>query len=404
MVPKKGSQSRDAKRSVGVRPEKRMARRTNSRNTADVLIIGGGIIGASIAFRLAHAHLKVTVLDRGEPGAEATAAAAGMLAPQGEMVEPKEFSDLCFASRDLYPRFVAEVEEMSGQRVGYRRDGSLLVALTEQQEAELRGLHQTQTRQGFQIELWEPGEVARRLPGLASDLRVGVFVPRDHWVDNERLMHALLECCLRLKVRGVFRHNVAKINLRGSRIESVEAVSSERGTTAKFSAESYILSAGCWSGELAAPLGLNLPLQPCHGQMLEFDAPAELPMVVRAGINYLVPRSERRVVVGTTAEYIGFEKAVTGEGLKSLLEGAVRLAPLVKSFRFRRAWAGLRPDTADHLPILGQSPIENLLLATGHFRNGILLAPVTAQVISELLLTGTTSYPLEPYRATRFAD
>ncbi len=382
---------------------KRAAQSTRPRNTADVVIIGGGIIGASIAFRLAQARLKVTVLDRGEPGAEATAAAAGMLAPQGEMVEPKEFSDLCFASRDLYPRFVAEVEEISKQSVGYRRDGSLLVALDNHQEAELRELHQTQTRQGFRIELWEPPEVARRFPGLAADLHVGVFVPGDHWVDNERLMRALVECCLRLNVHIESGRNVTKINLRESRVESVEAISSEHRTTTKFFAASYVLAAGSWSGELAAPLGLKLPLQPCRGQMLEFDAPAELPFVVRAGINYLVPRSERRVVVGTTAEYAGFEKAVTGDGLQSLLAGATRLAPLVKDLRFRRAWAGLRPDTADHLPILGQSPIANLLLATGHFRNGILLAPVTAQVISELLLTGTTSHSLEPYRAARFA-
>lgn len=391
------------KRSTSAPPVKRAAQSTSPRKTADVVIIGGGIIGASIALRLAQARLKVTVLDRGEPGCEASAAAAGMLAPQGEMVEPKEFSDLCFASRDLYPRFVAEIEEMSKQSVGYRRDGSLLVALDEHQETELRELHLTQTRQGFHIELWELPEVTQRFPGLAADLRVGVFVPGDHWVDNQRLMRALVESCLRLNVRVEGRWNVTRINVRRSRVESVEAASSEHGRTTRFSGESYILSAGCWSGELATPLGLDLPLQPCRGQMLEFDAPAELPFVVRAGINYLVPRPERRVVVGTTAEYVGFEKVVTGEGLRSLLAGATRLAPLVKDLRFRRAWAGLRPDTADHLPILGQSPIENLLLATGHFRNGILLAPVTAQVISELLLTRTTSHPLEAYRPTRFA-
>ena len=391
------------KRGTSAPPVKRAAQGTRPRNTADVVIIGGGIIGASIALRLAQARLKVTVLDRGEPGCEASAAAAGMLAPQGEMVEPKEFSDLCFASRDLYPRFVAEIEEMSKQSVCYRRDGSLLVALDEHQEAELRQLYESQSQQGFQIELWEPSEVARRFPGLAPELRIGVFLPGDHWVDNQRLMRALVESCLRLKVCFEGRWNVTKINVRESRAESVEAASSAHGRTARFSAESCILSAGCWSGELAAPLGLKLPLQPCLGQMLEFDAPADLPFVVRAGINYLVPRSERRVVVGTTAEYVGFEKTVTGEGLRSLLEGATRLAPLVKGLHFRRAWAGLRPDTADHLPILGQSPIENLLLATGHFRNGILLAPVTAQVISELLLTRTTSHSLEAYRPTRFA-
>jgi glycine oxidase len=136
--------------------------------------------------------------------------------------------------------------------------------------------------------------------------------------------------------------------------------------------------------------------------MMEFEATRELPFVVRAGMHYLVPRPERRVLAGTTAEYQGFQKVVTAQGLRSILEGVTRLAPLVGEFRFLRAWAGLRPDTTDHLPILGFGEIENLVFATGHFRNGILLAPVTAEIIADLILKGSTSRPLEPYRPTRF--
>jgi len=137
--------------------------------------------------------------------------------------------------------------------------------------------------------------------------------------------------------------------------------------------------------------------------MIEFESPQDFPLVVRASTHYLVPRAQRRIVAGTTTEYVGFEKAVTGEGLRSILEGAMRITPLVKQLRFRRAWSGLRPDTADHLPILGYGELDNLLFATGHFRNGILLAPITAQLISELLLAGSTSRPIEVYRPTRFA-
>ncbi len=136
---------------------------------------------------------------------------------------------------------------------------------------------------------------------------------------------------------------------------------------------------------------------------MEFDCAAEFPLVLRAGHHYLVPRDGGRVVVGTTAEYAGYEKTVTGGGLRSILEGAERIVPDVENFKFRRAWAGLRPDTADHLPILGQGELPNLILATGHFRNGILLAPVTAKLITELVLTGSTSVPIEVYRPTRFA-
>jgi glycine oxidase len=138
--------------------------------------------------------------------------------------------------------------------------------------------------------------------------------------------------------------------------------------------------------------------------MLEFEVPVELPMPVRAGHHYLVPRAGRRVLAGTTSEYAGFNKEVTAEGLRSIIEGGLRFAPLLRDLRFRRAWAGLRPDTPDHLPVLGHSELENLVFATGHFRNGILLAPVTAQLISEVMMTGSTSRSMDPYLPSRFGS
>ena len=371
--------------------------------TADVLVVGGGIIGCSVALRLAQAGLSVIVLDRGEPGAEASSAAAGMLAPQGEMVEPRPFSDLCMASRSLYPRFAAEIEELGGHHVGYRSDGSLRVALDEKQQEELAEVHRQQTAQGFSLQPLTAAEVHERVAGLSPQIRSGLFVPGDHWVDNERLMRALLTACRHVGVHIEAGQGVRKFNTKGQRIENLEAASDPAGRAATYTAKTYVLAAGCWSGELAAPLGLNLPLAPCRGEMMEFATPRELPLVVRAGIHYLVPRPEQRVLVGTTAEYVGYEKAVTGQGLRSILEGAARLAPLVNGLRFQRAWAGLRPDTPDHLPILGYGEIENLVFSTGHFRNGILLAPLTAEIISELILKGSTSRPIEAYRPTRFA-
>lgn len=370
----------------------------------DVVVIGGGIIGCSIAFRLAQARLRVCVLDRGQPGAEASGAAAGMLAPQGESVEPDAFSDLCMASRELYPSFIAEIEDLSGQTVGYRPDGTLLVALDEEEGRELEAIYQGQTRAGLKLERLTAEAVHERVRGLSRQIRCGLFVPGDHWVDNERLNEALVEVCRRLGVAFCPRSEVTRIHTRSGRVESVETAlhTAGAGESSTVSGGQYVLAAGCWSSALVKPVGITLPMEPCRGQMIEFDSPEELPLVVRAGMHYLVPRAERRVLVGTTAEYAGFEKAVTGEGLQSILEGAVRLAPLVKNLRFRRAWAGLRPDTADHLPVLGYGELENLVFATGHFRNGILLAPVTAQLISELILAGSTSRPIETYRPTRF--
>jgi glycine oxidase len=367
----------------------------DSSRTADVLIIGGGIIGCSIAWRLAQAGMGVTVLDRSEPGGEASSAAAGMLAPVGEMVTPRTFSDLCVASRGVYPRFAAEIEEGSGHNVGYRSDGSLLVALDEKLEEELAEVHRTQTAQDFALHALTAAQVHARGLGLSPQVRSGLFIPGDHWVDNERLMRALLVACQRAGVHLEAGQAVHKFHTRGDHIESLAA-----GSGARFTAKTYVLAAGCWSGEVARELGINLPVAPCCGQMMEFEA--ELPFVVRAGIHYLVPRPERRLLVGTTAEYTGFEKLVTAKGLLSVLAGAVGLAPRVSEFRFLRAWAGLRPDTADHLPILGYGEIENLVFATGHFRNGILLAPVTAEIIADLILKGSTTRPIEAYRPTRF--
>jgi glycine oxidase len=369
----------------------------DSSRATDVLIIGGGIIGCSIAWRLARAGVSVTVVDRSEPGAEASSAAAGMLAPVGEMVEPQTFSELCVASRGLYPRFAGEIEESSGHHVGYRNEGSLLVALNEDLEHELAQVHRTQAAFGFTLHPLTSTEVRDRGLGLSPEARGGLFVPDDHWVDNERLMRALHIVCQRAGVRFEAGVAVHKFHTQGDHIESVAAESG-----ASFTAKTYVLAAGCWSGEVAGALRIHAPITPCCGQMMEFEAPRELPFVVRAGMHYLVPRPEKRILAGTTAEYTGFTKAVTAKGLLSILEGAMRLAPLVSEFRFLRAWAGLRPDTADHLPILGYGEFENLVFATGHFRNGILLAPVTAEIIADLIVKGSTSRPIEAYRPTRF--
>lgn len=366
-------------------------------HTADVLIIGGGIIGCSIAWRLAQARMKVIVLDRSQPGGEASSAAAGMLAPLGEMLEPGPFADLCIASLNLYPAFAAELEESSGQRVGYRNEGSLLVAFSENDEAALAKIQAAYSAQGFPLHAQTAAEVQAHGVGVSNQARGGLFIPSDHWVDNVRLMQALVTACQRAGVRLESGEAVERFQLSGERIESVTT-----GNNATFSAKSYVLAAGCWSGELVERLGMHLPMSPCRGQMMEFEAPREMPFVVRRGIHYLVPRSPRRVLLGTTSEYVGFEKAVTPGGMLSVLEGVMHLAPVVNEFRFVRAWAGLRPDTADHLPLLGYGEIANLLFATGHFRNGILLAPLTAEIVADVILKGTSSHPIEIYRPTRF--
>ncbi|HEV3278602.1 MAG TPA: glycine oxidase ThiO [Terriglobia bacterium] len=368
-----------------------MSLESSSVRHPDAVVIGGGIIGSSIALRLAQAGLRVTVFDRGRAGAEASSAAAGMIAPQAEKTGPPEFDDLCRASHSLYPEFAAEMEALSGQAANYRRDGTLLLALDEEQERELDRI------EAGAVERLDAEAARRQVPGLAADIRRALFLPGDHSVDNKLLTRAVIEAARRQGV--IFEENapVRRIVVRHDRAEGIEA---DRGRVA---ATEVILAAGCWSGALAATAGVEIPMDPCRGQMLEFELASALPVVVRAGHHYLVPRAGDAVIVGTTAEYAGFEATVTAAGLASVLQAALRLAPFLAAGRFRRAWAGLRPDTADHLPVLGRSGIGGLTLATGHFRNGILLAPVTARLIADLVVGGAAPAALEPFRADRFA-
>ncbi len=368
----------------------------NTRNQPDVLILGGGLIGCATAFRLAQRGARVAVVDRGAPGSEASTAAAGMIAPQGETVQPDAFFELGARSRDLYAAFIAEVEQVSERQVGYRRDGEMLVAMDDAGVHELESIYHAQTAIGLPVERLHPEEARRRVPGLSVDLRMALHLGGDHWLNNEWLMEALVEACRRLGVTFHSQTRVVRLNANGHGVASVqvEPVSGEP----RLSAATFVLAAGSWSGDF----GIPLPLRPCRGQMLEFEPGTELPLVVRSGHHYLVPRAPHRVVVGTTAEYTGYDKAVTAGGLRSILEGTLPFAPFLKDLRFSRAWCGLRPDTPDHLPILGRGTYPNLILATGHFRNGILLAPVTAAIVAALIFDGVSPYPIENYSPDRF--
>ena len=380
-----------------------MAHTLDSSKKADVLIVGGGIIGSAIALRLAQSGTSVTVVDRGQPCSEASGAAAGMIAPQGEMIEPEAFSEFCTASRDLYPELAEEVEELSGESVRYRNDGTLLAAIDEAECEELEHVYRTQTQRGLPLERLTNDNIGKRLPGLSSRIELALFVPGDHWVDNVRLTHGLIKAGERSGATYHWNCAVTGFNVQGDQVESVRVLPQGDTTETTLSAGRVVLAAGCWSGQLAEMVGLSLPIVPCRGEMIEFETRSELPYVVRAGINYVVPRGPQTAVAGTTAKWGSFEKAVTAGGLQSIVQGVTRILPIAKDFKFRRTWAGLRPDTQDHLPILGFGKLRNLIFATGHFRNGILLAPITAKVVSELIRSVTPSHSLDLYRPGRFA-
>jgi glycine oxidase len=361
----------------------------------NVIVVGGGIMGMSVATELAAKGAKVTVLEKSVPGAEASSAAAGMLAPQLEAHGPGPMLQLCLKSRELYPAWVRRLEELSGVETGYLPCGLLEVALDGEQLNTLEQVHSWQRAAGLRAELLSREEALRMEPGLGA-LSGALLLPDDHQIDPPKLMRALPIAAAR--AGALFRTGqVNGLVEEHGRIVGVD-VDSER-----LKADAVVLAAGSWSSLVAGARVDRRAVRPVRGQMVELHTrlPVSRRVLFGAGV-YLVPRADGRLIAGSTMEHVGFDKRVTAQGLARILDGAIRLCPSLAQAEVHSSWAGLRPWTEDDLPILGQGPLPGLLLATGHFRNGILLAPVTALVISQALLGQATVVDMTPFRYARF--
>lgn len=359
------------------------------------VVVGGGLVGCAVAREAARRKAAVTVVERGEPCGEASRAAAGMLSPLGESPGAGPFLRLALESLRAYPGFVAALAEESGTDLRPQRTGKLLVAFDEAEERGLRERHAWQTREGLDVS-WLEGEEARRLaPGLARDVRCGLLLADDSVVDNRRLGTAAWKAAEGAGARFLLGHEAFALETEGGRARGVRLVD---GTLLE--ADVVVVAAGAWSGGLRG-LPRPLPVRPVRGQMLSLAPPTPpLPRILHGGAVYLVPRSgdpEPRWIVGSTMEEAGFRKHTTPEALERLRAGAVRLLPSLARARVAESWAGLRPATPDGLPVLGPDPdVEGLLYATGHFRNGILLAPATARLMG-LVLEGEVPEALAPF-------
>jgi len=364
----------------------------------DVLIVGGGIIGVALALRLADEKLSVTVLERGEPGREASWAAAGMLAPTSEAGHgadgalPPVLAELASAGAALYPAWLDRLGESARIAVGYLTEGTLDVAFTDEEAATLQAL---------------PGErltaaEARRLePSLSERIVAAVRLPHDVQVDNRRLLAALLEAAGAAGIHFRTGTRVAELMTQGARAAGVRTLEGEL-----ISAGVVVNAAGCWAAQLGEHGRRLTPTRPVRGQMLALRGEAAKPLlrhVVRSPRGYLLPRADGRLVGGSTTEDAGYDKSLTPSGLRQLLSAALELVPAAASLPFADAWAGLRPDTPDHLPILGATDIENYFVATGHYRNGILLAPITAQLVGDVIGGRKPQASLEPFSPLRFS-
>ena len=372
------------------------------RPSPDAVVVGGGVIGLAIAWRAALAGMTVTVVDEA-PGRGASWAAAGMLAPVTEVhYGERPLLALNLAAAARWPAFAAEVEEASGQEVGYRHGGTLAVARDADDNAALEDLYQFQLRCGLEVERLRSRECRQLEPGLAPSIRGGVLATGDHQVDNRALVEALLVACQHAGVKMV-TGRVAELAVEAGRVTGV--VLSGGGHLA---AGVVVLAAGCWSGGLRGVAAEVLPpVRPVKGQLLYLRGPADPPLCSRnvRGLEvYVVPRGDGRVVVGATVEEQGFDTTVTAGAVHDLLRAALELLPDVAELELAETVVGLRPGSPDNAPMLGPAGPDGLVVATGHYRNGILLTPVTADAIAELLITGQVPEMIAPFTPGRFAD
>ena len=364
-----------------------------------VLVVGGGVIGCSIAYYLRRAGIAVTVIERNRIGSGASSAAAGMLAPLAESADPGPFARLAQLGLQEFHDCAAELIEESGIDFAYRRDGILRVAETEQEEQSLRDALRWQQEGGARVSWAEPKLVLELEPGLSLRIRGALYTENEGHVDPARLTEALATAA---KVRGAVLIEGCDIERFATERGRVTAAKYQGGTHA---ADYVVIAGGAWAAAHSAELGSPVPIFPVKGQMAAVaQTSPTLRHVVYSHDGYLVPKSDGSIYVGATEEEgAGFDANVTVSGLQWLLAAATRLLPGIAQTRYLRSWSGLRPCAPDRLPILGSAPeLTNVALATGHFRNGILLSLLTGRLITELICSGNTPADLLPFTPSRF--
>jgi len=367
----------------------------SSNRSTDVIVVGGGVIGCAIAYHLAREGVRVDVIERGEIGGEASGAAAGMLAPLAEVEDAGPFQELCVVSLRMFPALVAMLREETGVDVEYLPSGILRVALTDEEEQRLRDL--AGCANGLPQHWLSPDDLRSLEPGLSPDVRGGLYSPEERQVNADRLTQAF--------ARAAAMHGATlRRNLRVSGLLTGNGrVTGVRMPNGDLAAGHVVLAAGPWTGRIAALLGADLPVFPVRGQMLALPSKSAPRHIVWGSAGYLVPKANGLVFAGATVEKVGFRRRTTAAGLRSLAEAASTLAPRLGAFAPVDSWAGLRPGSADGLPLLGPLPgWEGVSVATGHYRNGILLSPITGRLIARSIIDGSPDGTMASFSPARF--
>jgi glycine oxidase len=366
----------------------------------DVAIVGGGLIGCSIAFELSTENLRIIVLDRQQPGQEASWAAAGMLSPSPHSPQDIPLVPLAKESLRLYSEFVREIEEYSGASVSYARGSAFHIFFGSNGEAERDSMISEHELLGLNCESVPVSEARRCENALTAEMSAAVLLSDEGSVEPRPLMDAILAANRNRGVEIRSDFNATSLVVERGRCTGV------RGNGEVTAAKQVVMAAGCFSGSIISETkGFpgRLPVRPVRGQMVSLRAPnVSFHRVLRSHRGYLVPRSDGRIVAGSTIEEAGFEKRVTAEGIRHILESAMELCPGLGKAEILETWCGLRPGTPDNLPILGPVECEGLILATGHYRSGILLAPITATLVREWIMQGRTSFDATAFSPLRF--
>jgi glycine oxidase len=378
---------------------------SDPRGPVDAVVIGGGLIGLASAWRATVRGLSVTVCDP-TPATSASFAAAGMLTPVTELHYGEEtLLHLNLASSRRYPSFVAELTEASGRDPGYRECGTLAVAFDSDDRAVLADLHDFQVQQNLSSTWLTGGECRRLEPMLAPGIRGGLLVDDDHQCDNRMLLQALLQALESAGV-AIIREKVAEVTVANGKATGVQLADGTR-----ISSGHVVLAGGCWSAQIPGiPEDALPPVRPIKGQIMRLQVPEtsrpflshNIRGVVRSNQAYLVPRAHGELVIGATTEELGYDTQVTAGGVYELLRDARSLVPGITELPLVETRAALRPGSPDNAPMIGETTLPGLIVATGHYRHGVLLTPATSDAVAELLATGSVPDVAKPFSPRRF--
>lgn len=361
-----------------------------------VLIIGGGVIGLSLACELRKKGLKdITILERGEVGREASYAAGGMLAVHAETNKEDDFFYFCSKSLHLYPGFSEQLFAETGVDIELDKEGTLYLAFTEKDAAEIRERYEWQKKANLMVEKLSATEIHKLEPFISPDVREGLYFPNDWQVENRKLLSALQKYCELNEIKVIENTEITQLLLENGKVIGAESVSD------KFFADVVILATGAWTSFIKADVALP-KVKPIKGQLISFQTAKRLfSKVIYSPRGYLIPRLDGRILVGATSEDAGFDKGVTDLASDILRENALEISPSLVNLEISESWTGLRPFAADGLPVLGEIA-ENLFVATAHYRNGILLAPATAKILAEKIVNQQDSGYFEAFSPNRF--